>query len=122
MARRRQVTNFVFMGSITRLLITCMVCILHRRCGFCPYYLSGKWLWRQVEVLGYISEHGKYRVRFTQESAPKDVHRLNLRMNEESEVLFEKRREIAERSRTEAKSIMRFDHFVNMQPKVRFVY
>jgi dynein heavy chain, axonemal len=83
--------------------------------GYAPYYLSGKWLWRKVEILGYSEENGKYLIRFSEGSEPKYVHRMNLRMSLESESLFEKRREVAERGRNEAKQIMRFDHFVKMQ-------
>lgn len=83
--------------------------------GFCPYYLNGKWLWRKVEILEFSEDQKKYLVRYTEDSKPKYVHRMNLRMSIESESLFEKRREIAERGRMEAKQILRFDHFVKMQ-------
>ena len=90
---------------------------VHEPSGYCPYYQGGKWLWRKVEILGLNQETGKFSIRFNEEGTPKDVHRLNLRMNLEDEKLFEKRRETAEGARADAKKIMRFDHFVHMQPK-----
>ena len=83
--------------------------------GFSPFYLSGEWLWRKVEILNHDPITGKYYVRFSEGSTPKYVHRLNLRFSLENETHFEKRRELAERERAEAKKIMRFDHFVTMQ-------
>ena len=88
------------------------------RDGFAPYYISGQWIWKEAEVLGYNSETGKYIIRFGADGKPKEVHRLNLRMGKESPIHFEERRTEAEKGRTEAKQIMRFDHFVNVQVKV----
>ena len=85
--------------------------------GFTPFYHMGKWIWRRVNVLSYDPVAEEYQVHFLPDGIKKGVHRLNLRFEQESEIMFNDRRNVAEEARSEAKQIMRLDHFINQQPK-----
>jgi len=80
-----------------------------------PFFHNGTWIWRPSKVLGYDDSERKYLVKFLPDGAEKLIQRLNLLFDLESEDLFHARRKEAENLRTEAKRIMRLDHFVAQQ-------
>jgi dynein heavy chain len=85
--------------------------------GLSPYFYENTWMWRRVEVLGYDYARKKYHVRFLPEGNEKKVHRLNLKFDCENPERFDARRFKAEAQRSEAKQVMRLDHFIKCQPK-----
>ena len=68
-------------------------------------------------VLDVNPSTNMYKVKFIPDGIEKFVHRLNLQFNDEKTELFLERRRVAELARSEAKQIMRLDHFINQQPK-----
>jgi dynein heavy chain len=87
------------------------------RRGTIPFYDSGSWTWRSVQVLGYNTDTNEYHVQFSPDGAKKFVGRLNLRFDEEEESAFTARRNFAKSAREEAKKVLRLDHFIGQQPK-----
>ena len=85
--------------------------------GSTPFFIDGKWHWREVTILAYNSLSRKYTIKFGDDGITKEVSRLNLRFDAENAAEFDKRRAIAESGRSEAKQLMRFDHFVLAQSK-----
>ena len=85
--------------------------------GLVPYYTNSEWIWRPVDVLSYNLEENMYDVHLKNEGITKKVHRLNLKFDLESQERFDKRRDLAEGLRKEAKLIMRFDHYACEQSK-----
>ena len=85
--------------------------------GKTPYFEGGAWVWKPCQVHGYDAEIKHFKVQFVPDGIHKTVHRLNLQFDKENEVLFFRRREVAEHARTEAKQTMRLDHFIMQQPK-----
>ena len=85
--------------------------------GVVPYYTNAEWVWRPVNILSYNADENMYEVHLKQENITKKVHRLNLKFDLESQEKFDKRRELAEGRRNEAKLIMRFDHYACEQSK-----
>jgi dynein heavy chain len=85
--------------------------------GLVPYYTNSEWIWRPVDVLSYNLKENVYDVYLKNEGITKKVHRLNLKFDLESQERFDKRRDLAEGLRKEAKLIMRFDHYACEQSK-----
>ncbi|CAM9110379.1 unnamed protein product, partial [Ectocarpus fasciculatus] len=82
-----------------------------------PFFHNHNWMWRRVEVLSYNEQTKKYVVRFLPDGIEKEVHRLNLKFDQEDPDKFELRRNKADAGRNEAKQAMRLDHFINCQSK-----
>jgi len=82
-----------------------------------PFYHLNTWIWRPVHVLGVDPSQNEFLVQYKPDGIKKTVHRLNLLFDSENEDLFMERRRIAEEARTEAKKIMRLDHFITQFPK-----
>ena len=81
-----------------------------------PFYHAGEWIWRPVAVKRYDAEKGEFEVHFLPNGILKKVKRLNLQFDLEDAEKFNERRKLAEKSRSEAKEIMRLDFFVEQQP------
>jgi len=86
--------------------------------GQTPFYHNQQWMWRDCVVLNYNDSLKQYEVQYIPDGIIKFVHRLNLKFAIENHVIFDARRKSAEDARTEAKQLMRLDHFINQQSKV----
>jgi len=84
--------------------------------GKIPYCEDEKWIWKPVTVLGYDSTTKLYDVQYFPDGIRKTASRLNLLFDQENEKFFHERRSMAVAGRSEAKQIMRFDHFVSNMP------
>eukprot|EP01038_Epipyxis_sp_PR26KG_P008094 gene8094-10963_t len=83
--------------------------------GQTPFYHAGDWIWRPVKVLGYNNTTQLFQIQFLPNGLIKEVKRLNLQFDVEDASKFNERREVAEKSRYEAKQIMRLDFYINKQ-------
>jgi len=59
--------------------------------GASPVFVEGRYVWEDVELLGYNDRLKRYRVRVMVSGLEKEVHRLSLRFLDEDSSLFEER-------------------------------
>jgi len=81
-----------------------------------PFWTNGVWQWVSCTVLSYDSATQLYKVKYDKYGKTKDVSRIHLRFGLEEQPTFDARIKYARSGRENAKSRLRFDHYVLQQP------
>jgi dynein heavy chain, axonemal len=85
----------------------------HVQTGKSPYYFSGQWSWRSVNVLGYSNGTQRYHVQFKGvNKTEKHVKRLDLMFDGENRTEFVERVAAARAYRERFKEALRLRHYL----------
>ena len=89
--------------------------------AFSKYFVDREWTWRACKVVGYNSDSRRYVISFNDlPNSRKEIPRLNLRFEEESEQMFNDRVNACKKLKEECLGIRRYTAFINSQPQSIF--
>jgi len=80
------------------------------------FFTDREWVWRKCKVVGYNDDSKRYVIEFQNPRVRKEIPRLNLRFDAESEVLFHERVERCKALKEECLGLRRYTAFINSQP------